>query len=168
MAHTTTAADIGRHTAVTGGTIVTSGAIAGIVGGLLMAAFAMMYTAVQGIGFWAPTTLIAATLVGVDALIGGPGIVLLGLIIHMAASIAWGVLFAWLFPRRAWTGVALVLGLLYAMGVLLVMTFLVMPVVNRVMLDRVVMMFGAFMIEHLLSGAGLTLVPWLERRGPRA
>ncbi|MGQ0540161.1 MAG: hypothetical protein ACT4R6_14555 [Gemmatimonadaceae bacterium] len=151
-----------RHTA-TGGTLK-AGALAGIIGGLLLAAFAMMMAVSNGEDILSPVRMIGATFIGPDALDGGAGIVMYGLILHVVTSIVWGVLFAAILPRTASVGFALVAGLIYGLVVMVVMLFLVMPIVNPTMRDAVSPMMTPFAIEHLLFGAALALVPIFRRR----
>lgn len=100
-------------------------AIAGLIGGLLMAAFLMLSFGMQGRGFWTPINAIGATLpiFRPPAFLSPPPAVyvgaqsLTGLFIHLVASCLWalayGVIIAAFVPRRirsfAWES-------LYALG----------------------------------------------------
>src|SRR5215471_21334828 len=79
-----------------------AGALAGLAGGLAMAFYLMLYSEFWGAGFLLPLRLFAATFFGVDGLIGGTGVVLIGLLLHLGISIVLGVVYA-LFPRRSTT-----------------------------------------------------------------
>src|SRR5687767_8261606 len=70
-----------------------SSAVAGFVAGLVIAACMMARSGILGLGFWLPVQTIAATFFGVDALIGGLGSVLLGLIAHVVMSLFLGGIF---------------------------------------------------------------------------
>lgn len=144
---------------------IAAGAVAGMIGGILMAAFAMMYAEMTGMGLLAPLHMIGATFAGPEALVGGGGVLLYGLILHMMTSAAWGALFAVLLPRGATAAAATGWGVLFALVALVVMYFGVLPWANPTMFTRVPMMIGAFIVEHLLFGVGLGLTPVLERRG---
>jgi uncharacterized membrane protein YagU involved in acid resistance len=70
------------------------GGIAGLAGGIAMAMAAMMFTAFLGMGLWAMPQMIAGLAVGQAATAGGPGIIMLGLMIHMMLSVMFGVIYA--------------------------------------------------------------------------
>ncbi len=145
--------------------IIGAGIGAGIIGGIVMAAFAMMYGAAVGIGFWTPVRLIAATTNGVDALIGGGGILLWGLIIHMITAAVWGVIFAALLPRRASAGAGFGWGIAFGIVVWAVMTFIGLPLVNSTMQARISLMQGSWFFEHLLYGVvSGALIPAFRNR----
>src|SRR5262249_54108918 len=71
-----------------------AGALGGILAGIAMAVFLMAYAGVTGAGVGLPVRLIAATPYGVDALVRSPGMLLVGVLIHVAVSAFWGLLFA--------------------------------------------------------------------------
>ncbi len=151
-------ADVSRTTRDARGIIV-GGGIAGIIAGIVMAMFAMGYAGMMGMGWLTPLRLIAATLYGVDALIGGSGVLLIGLIIHMMASAAFGIIFAALLPARASAGAAFGGGLLWGFFVWVIMTFAVISWLNPTMAARVSLISGAWFFEHLVFGAVLAITP---------
>lgn len=140
------------------------GAIAGIVGGILMAIFAMLYATATGMGFFGPLRMIAATLYGEGAMTAGADALLVGLIIHVVVSAFWGAIFGLLARRVTTAGAATGLGVLFAIGVLVLMTFIVVPIVNPVMHTEIPKMPVAWFIEHALFGVGLGLLPAFRRR----
>ena len=146
------------------GEVFRAGVLAGIIGGALMAAFSMMYTAAVGAGFWTPLRLIGATFYGVDALVGGSGVLLWGMIVHFMSAIVLGVVFAAIAPRRLTAGPALFGGVIWGLVALVVMTFVVMPIVDRTMLPRVAMMPGMWVAAHVAFGIGVASAPALRRR----
>ncbi len=140
-----------------------AGALAGMVGGVVAALFAVVVAAANGMDILSSVRLIGATFIGAGALEGGAGVIGYGLLLHAATAMAWGVLFTTILPRQASAGPALVGGLVYGLIVMLVMLYVVLPVVNPVMREAV---DGTtvFTIAHLLYGAALALVPTLRRR----
>ncbi len=145
--------------------IIGAGTGAGIIGGIVMAAFAMMYAGAMGMGFWTPLRLIAASTNGVDALIGGGGILLWGLMIHMVTAAVWGVIFAVVLPRRTSAGAGFGWGIGFGIVVWAVMTFIGLPLVNSTMQARISLMQGSWFIEHLLYGAVTgALIPAFRHR----
>jgi hypothetical protein len=141
-----------------------AGALAGLIGGVLMAVWSMAYSAAVGDGALAPLRLIGATFVGEEALVGGAGTLLYGFFLHVLVAAAFGVVFALILRRNTTPGVAFLYGLAYAVAVMLVMTYLVTPIGNPVLNARIPMMSGSWIFEHLLYGAGISLVPVLRRR----
>lgn len=140
-----------------------SGITCGLLGGAIMAIATMFYTATIGEGFWAPMKFIAATFLGVNALIGGAGVIVVGLALHLVVSAAWGSLYALVARRDAPLGPSLVLGLVASVIILVVMSFIVMPICDPTMWARVNLMWGMWIVAHLLYGAALALVPTLRR-----
>lgn len=144
--------------------ILGGGAVGGVIGGMVMAMFAMIFAAANGKGFLMPLKLIAATLFSKDAMSGGAGVLLVGLMIHMMASIGWGIIFAAVMRRALSTANGIPIGAIFGIVVWAIMTFVVLPLVNPVMRQSVSMMPGAWFIEHVLFGMGVGLAPLLSER----
>ena len=66
--------------------VIIGGGIAGILAGIVMAMAAMFYAAANGSGFWLPVRSIAATWYGANALVGGAGVLIVGLVTHLGTS----------------------------------------------------------------------------------
>lgn len=139
-----------------------AGALAGFIGGIVMAIVAMIVTASMGAGMLMPLKAMAALLLGVDALVGGAGAIIVGMMIHFATAIILGLIFAAIIGD-ARPGAAFGLGLIYGFGVWIVMTFLILPAANPTMSARVAMMGGWWFVEHLVYGGMLFLLPILHR-----
>lgn len=137
---------------------VTAGLLAGLVAVIAMSIWFMGHAAVNGMGIWTPLKLIAATFVGIESLVGGPGVLLVGGLIHMVTGMAYGVIFAFLLPSRAGAGAGLLAGLVYGGLILLLMTFAVLPAVNDIMRERVDLIPVAWTVGHLIYGATLGLL----------
>ena len=146
------------------GSVWNGGIVAGIIAGVVMAMFSMGYAGMMGMGFLTPLRLLAGPLYGVDALIGGAGVLLVGLMVHMMVSAMYGVIFAALVGRRTSGGAAAGWGLLYGAVVWAVMRYGVVPITDSTMNDRIPVMAGAFFFEHLLFGIVLGITPALVRR----
>lgn len=141
-----------------------AGAEAGLISGLVMMLALMVYTAALGEGFFFPLQQVAATFLGVEALIGGVGTILLGAAIHFAVAAAWGIGFGLMVPPVTSSSSAAGWGAIYAVGVWLVMTFVALPVFDPVMSDRVALYSGWWFASHLLYGAVLGLTPELTQQ----
>ncbi|HET9179248.1 MAG TPA: hypothetical protein VFQ24_12900 [Terriglobia bacterium] len=154
--------------------VLRGGIAGGVIAGLPMLAFAMVHAEITGAGFSSPLRWIAASLGDVCALImageargstSTPGVLFTGAIIHLLFSAGWGIVFVRLFPRLRGIA-ALGVGLLYGVGVWVVMTWGVLTWLDRPMYDRVQLVAGAFFMQHLVYGGCLALAPCLARRWP--
>lgn len=165
------------------------GVLAGIVAGIAMAMYAMIAAATyQDTGFFTPMYHIAATFIDPTAMetsmkqamggdvyyfSAGPGA--LGLAIHMMTAIAFGVIFALLATSlKLRGGIAPLVGVVYGLGVLALMSFVVLPLVADVfgggkpISDMPNMVgYATFGIEHAIFGLvlGLVLAPRREYAG---
>lgn len=142
-----------------GSGIVDGGLRAGLFAGVVMLVVGMIISAASGAGFWTPLRLAAASVLGVDALIGGFGAALLGLALHLGAAAFFGVVFAALVDRDLAADRALLAGLVYGVGVWAFMTYAGLPAFDRTMLPRVRLAPGAWFVMHLVYGACLWQTP---------
>lgn len=144
---------------------VLSGAAAGATGGVLMLLFWMGHAALAGAGFAYPLRLIGSMFR--SAMDPGVAAGALGLAAHLSFAVGLGVVFAVSTERRMALDTVPAGALLYAVAVLLFMTFGVLPLVNRVLLARVLLSPGAWLLMHALYAAGLTAMPlyrrWMNR-----
>jgi len=139
------------------------GAAAGAAGGVLMAGWAMVLAALTGYGPLFPFRLVGATLIGDDALVGGAAIVSYGLGLHLVAAVALGTVFGALSRWASSRSAALVAGIVYSVGLLLLMSYLVLPLANPALLHRMVLVPGSWFFLHVLYGAGVSLAPAIAR-----
>jgi len=147
------------------------GAVAGMVAGAMMAMYAMIASATfLGQGFFTPLYGIASPLLGPSAMMqsmkqgfyfaGGPA--LLGLIFHMLWSALYGMIFALLVSFLRLRGMmALMAGLIYGLVILVIMSFVVLPLVGAGMMPTTIG-WPSFIVEHLIFGMVLGL--WLLAR----
>ena len=149
--------------------VLEAGAVSGLVGGVAMALFATIYAAWAGLGFWTPVEAIAQTVLGQT--MTGASAVIVGVAIHVAVSMLFGVLFALITPRDVAGAPAIVFGTFAGLAILIIMNLVIVPVINP--LSREHLMWGsrpgalpvwvAFVI-HMIYGLGLSLAPSLRRR----
>lgn len=143
-------------------TALVRGAAGGAVGGLLMAIWSMTAIALTGTGFWTPINLIAHTAFP-SAPLGGtfsaPALVI-GLVIHFAVAIGFGVVFAALMTpargRRPTTATSAGFGLVYGLVIWLVMHFAVWPAADVVAASA--FSLWVFAVGHLIYGLSLGLL----------
>lgn len=146
--------------------VIISGGIAGILAGIAMAMAAMLYSAANGSGFWLPVRSIAATWYGANALVGGAGVLIVGVLTHISNSAFWGMIFAAFPPVRKSTTAALFGGLVWGVVVWTIMSFAVMPWLDPTMYAATVRMeAGWWFVLHLIYGATLVVTPSLIRSG---
>jgi uncharacterized membrane protein YagU involved in acid resistance len=149
-----------------------AGAIAGMIGGIVMAMFTMIATATYlGMGFFTPMYVIASPLTGrqtmMMAMHGGAfyfalGPAVLGLVVHMLWSACWGIIFGLIASGLHLRGVAAVIGgMVYGVLVMLVMNFILLPIVGA---PNLLTLLGGttFIIGHLLFGMVVGLWPVLR------
>ena len=154
------------HDSPRAATTLLGGAEAGVIGGLLMAAFLMVYAAVVLGNVMAPVFMWAATLGGPATVsgAGATGPILWGVLVHLFTSAALGAIFGVMVGSRISTGSTLIWGAVYGLAVLLVMTFLVLPWANLTMYVGVQQLTGAWVIAHIVFGVGVALAPAFSRR----
>jgi len=118
-----------------------AGAIAGMIGGAMMAMFTMIATVTYlGVGFFTPLYVIASPLAGrqvmMTAMHGGAfyftfGPAVLGLVVHMMWSALLGFIFGLIASGLHLQGaIAVIGGMVYGVLVMLVMSFVVAPIVG--------------------------------------
>jgi hypothetical protein len=143
---------------------IASSAVAGFVAGVVMVLCAMTQSGALGLGFWLPVQSIAATFFGVEALIGGLGSVVIGLSAHVVMSLLAGGIFGALISSESSRGVIVALALAYGVLLWAAMTFLALPLINEVMLERVLLAPVWWFVLHLIYGLVLGLVV-AQRKG---
>ena len=118
-----------------------AGAIAGMLGGAMMAMFTMIATATYlHMGFFTPLYVIGSPLSGpqsmMTAMHGGVfyfafGPAILGLVVHMMWSALWGIIFGLIAAGLHLRGAAAVIGgMVYGVLIMLVMNFALLPIVG--------------------------------------
>lgn len=149
--------------------VVIPGAIAGTLGGLLMALVYMTLSAALGEGFWSAPKAMSSLIYHNVAYLPdlGANAIILGLIIHFAVSGALGTLFALLLPRHGMTMfAAFPLALLFSMAMFVFMNWFIAywaaPLVNRELLHPL------FFVAHLVFGACLAIIQPLREGRVRA
>jgi hypothetical protein len=141
---------------------VLAGIFGGTFAGACMMLFAVLYYGRSGRGFWLLPKLFAATFLGVDALVGGAGPVVLGLAIHALVSMLWGILFAFVVPRRLPIPQALGWGTAHAFLVWATMTWTVLPWADPTLYPRTTLEGNIWLVMHLVYGvASFVIVPLL-------
>lgn len=150
------------------GQFALAGVVAGLVAGIAMAMYAMLASATfLGQGVLTPLYAIASPLTGQRAMMASMrtwlyvsvGCIVLGLMIHMLWSAAYGVIFGVLARALHLAGVGVVVaGMLYGMVVLLLMSFVVLPVVGAGSMPGTVG-WPSFTVEHLVFGMVLGAWP---------
>ncbi len=138
------------------------GALAGLVGGLVVGALTLTAGAVRGQAPWVGMKIAAYPFLGDRVLRPGfdAGAVALGLLDHLAVSAVWGILFALLaFGLARWATVGF--GAAWGLIVLFVMTYLVVPLAGATRLEDA-MSVGPTVLAHVTFGVavGLAFLPF--------
>jgi len=143
-------------------------AMGSLLAGALAAVAMLLVAAVSALALGEsallPPRLVAATFSGAWALgASAPGPVLVGLLVHFCLSMTLALLFAAALGltsslrASAW-------GLVYGLGVAVLMRFVVLPALNPPLASSPAI---PFLIAHLVWGAALGTVPWLARSRDR-
>jgi hypothetical protein len=141
-----------------------AGIAAGIVGSILMIGFMMIYADLTGVGLTVPLKSLGAFVFGVEALVAGPGAMLVGALIQFGLLIVLGILFAFVISREISTVAALFAGIAIGVAIWVAMDLFVLPSMNPTMAARIALMPLAYLIAHLLYGIGLATTPLLIRQ----
>jgi hypothetical protein len=144
------------------------GILAGLLAGLLMAAVAMARAAASGRGPWSPAREIAAVFLGHQALVGGAEALVIGSGVHLAVAMFLGAVFSLFLRTKTSLLRAAGAGITYAGVVWLVMTHLILPVVDPIMLHHATEQPWWWFGYHLVFGATLLITPALSRLLVRA
>lgn len=149
-----------------------AGAIAGMLGGAMMAMFTMIATATYlHMGFFTPLYVIASPLTGPqsmmtamhgDAFYFAFGPAILGLVVHMMWSALWGIIFGLIAAGLHLRGAAAIIGgMVYGVLIMLVMNFVLLPIVGA---PSLLNLLGGitFIIGHLLFGMVVGIWPVLR------
>lgn len=140
-----------------------AGIVAGLIGGVGMAMVAMMAMPMMGQNFLMPVKLMAGTFEGEGAVDGGGGTVMVGMMIHMMTSAILGLVFALIIAALGWSGFwpLVIGGIVYALIVWVMTEFGVLPLVDKVMRER--MSPALFAMTHVVYGFLLGLFLFLFR-----
>ncbi len=138
------------------------GALAGVIGGLVVGVLTLALRAVRGDAPWVALKLAAYPFLGERALRPGfdAATVALGLFDHLLVSAIWGILFALLaFGLSRWATVAF--GAAWGLAALFVMMYLVVPLAGSTPVEYG-MMVGSSVLVHVTFGVamGLAFLPF--------
>ena len=143
--------------------IVEAGVVTGLVAGATMALWLVVYASFTDLGALTPLKLVGATFYGASALEPGWGPVFWGLVIHMAVSVAFAILYGAIVHRDTEPIKAVAGGIFFAFVMWLVFTFAVMPVVDPFMRAQIASMPLGWFGAHLPYGAVLGATPQVRR-----
>jgi uncharacterized membrane protein YagU involved in acid resistance len=110
-----------------------------------------------------PLKALGAFVYGVEALVAGPQVMLVGAAIQLGFSILLGILFALFMSRGTSVVAALFAGIVIGIVIWVVMDLFVLPLTNPTMAARIALMPLAYFIAHLLLGIGLGTTPLFIR-----
>jgi hypothetical protein len=128
-----------------------AGLVSGAAAGAAMAAFFMLLGTWRGLGWLGVPQGIGALFYGWGAMGRGPP-AFWGLAVHFTVSVGLGVLFAAIVPRNAEPLASVTGGILYAIAVWAVMTWVVIRVIDRPLADVVDHMPFGWLGAHVTFG----------------
>ncbi len=142
------------------GDLLLRGALAGLIGSIVMGTVGIVVAAIKGPTFAVPMSVIAASAIG-----GGAGgeLVVVGSVLHMLVGGAFGALFAFVVPKKARVPSILALGMVYGLALHLVMVYLVLRPLELVKTTARVDTWW-FLSEHLVYGltVGIVMAAWFS------
>lgn len=130
------------------------GALAGLLGAIVMGMVGMAVAALKGPGFGVPMSVIAAHTIGRGA---GSELIVLGSVLHMLVGAAFGSLFAVTMPKSARIASMLGFGVVYGLVLHLFMFYVVLRPLEAVQRTPRVDTWW-FLTEHLIYGLTVALV----------
>ncbi len=128
-----------------------------------MLAVAMIGASLQGIAAMHPLQVIGESFVGPEAFDGVAAKIAFGALIHLATSVAFGILLAAIVPRDFPMASAIGMGVGVALLTLMFMMSLVMPWANPGFRRGMQDIGGAWVIAHAVFGMALGTAPALRR-----
>jgi hypothetical protein len=143
--------------------ILIVGSAAGITAGITMSMWAALTSVWHGIGMLSSFEMIGATFTGATTAPVGLGSAFYGLSLHAGTAAGLGILFTAFLPFTATTRFATKAGLAFGAAVLLAMTFVVTPIVNPALHNGLSAIPKSWVIQHLIFGLTLGVVPGLWR-----
>lgn len=176
------------HNKIAHGRTLAAGAIAGVIGSLVMAMFAMIAAATyQHSGFFTPLYHIGSVFIDPSTMMAsmqqamggsnfyfafGPAIV--GAIVHMMVGVMYGVVFAAIVMRipKLSESLLVIAGMIYGAMVFAVSAWIGLPLAAAIFSsgDQIANMasmvgYGTFALEHIMFGLGtaLALLPFTRR-----
>ncbi len=134
------------------------GALAGLIGSIVMGTVGIVVAALKGPSFAVPMSVIAASAIG-----GGAGgeLIVVGSVLHMIVGGLFGAIFALMVPRTARIPAILGAGLVYGLALHLVMVYgVLLPLKLTRTTARVDTWW--FLSEHLVYGltVGIVMSAW--------
>ncbi len=111
------------------------GAVGGAVAGIVFGALNMWFAASMAMPADMPLQMIATIVQGQDALAAGTASPLLGLVVHMVLSVAFGIVLGLLVARIATDGVRALVGMLYGVALYLLNFLVISPIAFPVFQD---------------------------------
>lgn len=143
--------------------MVLGGLLAGLAAGAGMELFAACQSAYAGQGFGLPPRLTAAAWLGVDAMVGGTAVVVLGAAARLCGTALCGLLFAAAGGSQLTFRRALVAGAVFGAAIWAAITFFGLQAVDPTLYDRVLLDPFAWFTQHLVFGGLLAFTPRLCR-----
>jgi uncharacterized membrane protein YagU involved in acid resistance len=140
-----------------------AGVLAGLVAAIGMGILAMVISYSLGEGAWFPFDLITGVFFGVSAVLGGPELAALGVFMHLFTGAVLGMIFAVLVSPLETARQAFWEGVIFGVLVWLVMSYLILPLLNPTMAERVAVVSGWWFLCHVAYGTLLYITPEIHR-----
>jgi hypothetical protein len=143
--------------------VLASGILPGVAGGAAMLAVAMVGATLQELPVLHLLDVTGESLVRPGAFDGASTKLTFGALVHLGASIGWGILLAAIVPRDFPTASALGVGVGLALLALMFMMSLVVPWANPAFRSGMQDIGGSWVIAHAVYGLVLGMAPAFRR-----
>lgn len=150
-----------------GGRTAARGFVAGVAGGLAMAAFMALAASIEGLGPLSPLRPLGDTFADSGSREGGAGVLAFGLGLHLLVAGLVGVVCAGLVPAELRPGGAAIVCMGVAFVALAIATSYVLPAWNASLLASMPRLGGSWVMAHAVYGAVVGYVGWMGRRRGR-
>lgn len=141
--------------------VVLRGALAGLIGAIVMGSVGIIVAAVKGPTFAVPMSVLAASAISGGG-VSGSEFIVIGAVLHMIVGGIFGSIFALLLPKNAPIPGILGASLVYGLGIHLVMVYAILRPLEIVKTTARVDTWW-FLSEHLVYGltVGIVMSVWL-------
>ncbi len=144
--------------------VIIGGAIAGLIGGVIMGGTVTLWCLALGMGASTPWQAVAATFYGPLAFVGAAGVTAIGVLLFIALAMAIGVIFSVLTYNATRSWPLIFWGVLFGTAVWAVMTYVFVPIFDPTLGARISFFAAFWLFLHWIYGAFTGLfIPSLRR-----
>lgn len=149
--------------------VIIGGAIAGLIGGIIMGGTVTLWSLALGMGASTPWQAVAATFYGPMAFVGAAGVTAIGILVHITIAMLLGIVFSVLTYNATRSWPLIFWGVFYGTAIWAVMTFVFVSVFDPTLGARIPYFYAFWLFLHWIYGAFTGLfIPSLRRAFSRS